>query len=60
MTILVPKSQTIDKDSCIERGAYVKNCPYKAIEVTSGMGCAAALMGWLTGNEPSCDCPGTL
>lgn len=47
------------KDLCMECGACAKNCPAGAITVAPGVGCAAAvILGWLTGGEPSCDCPG--
>ncbi|HBC93097.1 MAG TPA: ferredoxin [Pelotomaculum sp.] len=52
------KAEIIDQDSCMECGACVKNCPFNALEVKPGVGCAAAIIrGWLTGTEPSCDCP---
>lgn len=45
------------RDLCIECGACSKNCPVAAIKVDAGVGCASAIIyGWLTGNEPSCDC----
>jgi NAD-dependent dihydropyrimidine dehydrogenase PreA subunit len=48
-----------DRDLCMECGACSKNCPFGAIEVTPGVGCAYAIvMGWLRGTEPSCDCSG--
>lgn len=51
------KSKIIEKDRCMECGACAKNCPLHTIEVKPGVGCAyAILMGWLTGNEPSCGC----
>ncbi len=53
------KAQVKDKNRCMECGACAINCPAKAISVDSGVGCAAAVIwGWLTGNEPSCDCSG--
>lgn len=53
------KAQIYDKDLCMECGACAVNCPAHAIDVDSGVGCAAAVMkGWLTGKEPSCDCSG--
>lgn len=51
------KAVIADRDSCIECGACVKNCPFNALEVQSGVGCAAAIIrGWLTGTEPACGC----
>jgi len=53
------KAQIKDKNRCMECGACAKNCLTKAISVDAGVGCAAAVIwGWLTGNEPSCDCSG--
>lgn len=55
------KAAITDKDLCMECGACVKNCPVNALEVNAGVGCAyAMIMGWLTGNEPSCDCSGKI
>lgn len=46
-----------DKDSCMECGACAKNCPFSAIEVKNGTGCAQAIIiGKLTGSEPTCGC----
>jgi ferredoxin len=53
------KARIIDRDRCIECGACAKNCPVEAINVKAGVGCASAIIyGWITGNEPSCDCEG--
>ncbi len=53
------KASIKDRDLCMECGACAINCPASAITVDAGVGCAAAvIMGWLTGSEPSCDCPG--
>ena len=42
---------------CMECGACALNCPASAIDVSSGVGCAIAIIkGWLTGTEPSCGC----
>jgi len=44
-----------DRDLCMECGACAMNCPFEAIDVEKGVGCAAAiLMGLLTGSEPTC------
>lgn len=51
------KAEITDKDLCIECGACSMNCPVAAISVKAGVGCVSAIInGWLTGNEPSCDC----
>ena len=53
------KARIVEKDYCMECGACAKNCPTKAIEVSPGVGCAAAfIMGWITGGEPTCGCDG--
>ncbi|MDP3446807.1 MAG: mercury methylation ferredoxin HgcB [Eubacteriales bacterium] len=45
-----------DRDACMECGACAKNCPFGAIEVDEGVGCAAAIIiGFFTGSEPTCD-----
>ncbi len=52
-----PKSKAfiIDRDSCIECGACAKNCQPGAIQVHSGVGCAAALFySMRTGKQPCC------
>jgi len=51
------KAVITDRDLCMECGACEKNCPFTAIEVKTGVGCAAAVInGMLRGTEPSCDC----
>jgi ferredoxin len=51
------KSKIADRDYCMECGACEKNCPFAAIEVKTGVGCAAAVInGILSGTEPSCGC----
>ena len=58
-TIVERKAALTDRNLCIECGACSKNCPVAAIQVEAGVGCASAIIyGWLTGNEPSCDCSG--
>lgn len=54
------KVQILDRDLCIECGACQNNCEYGALEVNSGVGCAAALMtSMITGKEASCGCDGS-
>jgi len=51
------KAHIIDKDRCIECGACVNNCQYKALTVDAGVGCATAIIyGMLQGTEPDCSC----
>ena len=58
-TIEASGALIVDKDACMECGACALNCPANALEVNAGVGCAAAIiMGWVTGEEPSCDCSG--
>ncbi len=46
-----------DKDACMECGACALNCPTEAIEVRSGVGCAAGIIqGLIKGTESTCDC----
>ncbi|MGW8312900.1 MAG: mercury methylation ferredoxin HgcB [Desulfuromonadales bacterium] len=53
------KARITDRDACIECGACAGNCPVEALTVKAGVGCASAIIhGWLTGEEPSCDCAG--
>lgn len=45
----------VDRDACMECGACSQNCPADAIEVRSGVGCAAGIIqGTLAGTEPTC------
>ena len=54
------KAQIVDLDACIECGACAGNCPVDALQVKKGVGCASAIInGWLTGEEPNCDCGGS-
>ncbi|MGE5373335.1 MAG: mercury methylation ferredoxin HgcB [Solirubrobacterales bacterium] len=49
-----------DADACMECGACAKNCPFGAIVVEAGVGCASAILrGVLTGGPPSCGCAAT-
>jgi NAD-dependent dihydropyrimidine dehydrogenase PreA subunit len=44
-------------DACMECGACSLNCPFEALQVRSGVGCAYALLrAKLRGGEPSCGC----
>ena len=43
-----------DRDACMECGACARNCPAEAINVTSGEGCARAIINEMLGRK--CDC----
>lgn len=44
-----------DRDLCMECGACMRNCPFDAIKVRPGVGCAYALMiGALRGKPAAC------
>ena len=51
------KARIADRDACIECGACQRNCPFPAVTVNPGVGCAAAIIqGVLQGTAPSCGC----
>ncbi len=45
-----------DIDACMECGACMVNCPTAAIQVKTGVGCAAAVINALLGREGDCTC----
>ena len=53
-----------DRDACMECGACSRNCPFGAIQVKTGVGCAAAVINAMLGrtDQPCCgplDCEGS-
>jgi NAD-dependent dihydropyrimidine dehydrogenase PreA subunit len=52
------KAQIINSTECMECGACMVNCPFGAIQVHSGVGCAAAMINAaITGKkEATCGC----
>jgi NAD-dependent dihydropyrimidine dehydrogenase PreA subunit len=51
------KSLIKDSNLCMECGACKMNCPVGAINVHSGVGCAAAIYtGIINKTEPTCAC----
>lgn len=51
------KAYIKNRDFCMECGACEMNCSQGAIQVKSGVGCAAGIInGLIRGTEPSCDC----
>ena len=46
-----------DRDKCMECGACAMNCDFGAISVSTGVGCAAALINsMVSGGAPTCGC----
>ena len=45
-----------NRDACMECGACAMNCPAEAIEVTTGVGCATAVINAALGRQGSCCC----
>ena len=53
------RARIVDRDACMECGAYAKNCPTEAISVDAGVGCLLAIIkGALRGTEPDCGSTG--
>lgn len=49
-----------DRDLCMECGACALNCEFGALTVSSGVGCAAAIINsMIYGGPPSCGCGDT-
>lgn len=45
-----------DRDACMECGACARNCPADALQVRSGVGCAAAVINAALGRKSSSCC----
>jgi NAD-dependent dihydropyrimidine dehydrogenase PreA subunit len=51
------KARIAQIDNCMECGACSRNCRFGAINVRSGVGCAAGILnGILNNSEPACGC----
>lgn len=53
------KAVIVHRENCMECGACRMNCLMNAIEVSSGVGCAAALVSSMRRGDsanPSCEC----
>ena len=58
-SIVDRKAAIVSRENCMECGACRMNCPVKAIEVSAGVGCAAAIINSMRGKNKgcvSCDC----
>lgn len=56
------RAQVVARDRCMECGACQRNCAAGAIQVTTGVGCAAALIAAAASgakSAPSCGCSGS-
>jgi NAD-dependent dihydropyrimidine dehydrogenase PreA subunit len=48
------KIEVVTKDACMECGACQRNCPRGALTVTTGVGCAAAVINQMIGRKKAC------
>jgi NAD-dependent dihydropyrimidine dehydrogenase PreA subunit len=48
------KLEIRNRDACIECGACQRNCPFGAIHVKAGVGCAAAVINSFLGRKSAC------
>lgn len=58
-SVINRKAAVIDRGSCMQCGACRMNCPVGAIEVSTGAGCAAAIVSAIRRGDPgnvSCEC----
>ncbi len=57
--VVARKAQILDREACMECGACRMNCVTGAISVSSGVGCAAALISAMRRGDSSnaaCEC----
>jgi Fe-S-cluster-containing hydrogenase component 2 len=50
------KARVTGRDRCMECGACSRNCPFGAIEVRAGVGCAYAIMWSALRRKPVPQC----
>ena len=50
------KIEIANRDACMECGACARNCPAEALDVRSGVGCAAAVINAMLGRKKSSCC----
>jgi ferredoxin len=50
------KIDIANRDACMECGACARNCPVEALNVSSGVGCAVAVINSMLGRKSSSCC----
>jgi ferredoxin len=50
------KVDIVNRDACMECGACARNCPVNALNVRSGVGCAAAVLNSRLGRKKASCC----
>ena len=50
------KVEIVNRDACMECGACSQNCPVNALNVQTGVGCAAAVINSALGRKSACCC----
>jgi MinD superfamily P-loop ATPase len=59
VVVVVDKKARIARpNSCMECGACAQNCAFEAITVSSGVGCASAVIAAALGRKSDCCCDG--
>jgi ferredoxin len=49
------RAKLVDRGACMECGACQRNCAFDAIHVSTGVGCASAIIAsWFNGGTVSC------
>lgn len=54
LSIVNRKAVIAKRENCMECGACRMNCPVNAIEVSAGVGCAAAIINSMRGKNNGC------
>ena len=56
ISVLDRKATVTRRGYCMQCGACRMNCPVGAIEVSTGVGCAAAVIGGMLRGNARCEC----
>ncbi len=54
LSLVDGKAAIVGRERCMECGACRMNCPVNAIQVSSGVGCAQAVINGLLSREETC------